>query len=77
MPARVIDSADGHDAVEPRYACGRCGEIVLAGAPLHALASDGGPRKTTGVRCWSCAGISFLQVVGSDGRPRARRRPGA
>ena len=52
----------GARAAAPRYACGACGLVLFAGAPLaHILPR--GPRPQ-GVRCPGCEAINMVQVNG-------------
>jgi hypothetical protein len=53
---------DGARAAAPRYACGACGLVLFAGAPLaHVLPR--GPRPQ-GIRCPGCEAINLAQVNG-------------
>jgi hypothetical protein len=53
---------DGARTAAPRYACGACGLVLFAGAPLaHILPR--GPRPH-GVRCPGCGAINLTQVNG-------------
>jgi len=56
-------------AAAPRYACGACGLVLFAGAPLaHILPR--GPRPH-GVRCPGCEAINLTQVNGRMPPPPA------
>jgi len=59
---------DAATLVTPRYACGGCGVVLFAGAPLAHVVPRG-PRPA-GVRCPSCGAVNLTQVNG-------RRRPPA
>jgi hypothetical protein len=47
----------------PRYACGTCGIVLLAGGPLGRFARDPFVARSTGIRCPRCAAVSLLQVT--------------